>query len=287
MTPIVADKIMPDPEPPQSAPPVATTAPFSGAPQPGATVPQAKWKVIAGWCVEWARKVLPLVWRFFRDAVRYYWGVREPLKEYVCGFAPNLMPESLRQRQVTLAPYETYTMAEFGPDGWKVLVPGRCVVCGEPSQKPPSDETLVVDDASRAFWTPLVVMLLGGTIGWLLFGRWIAALSVPAGFGIGYLLRTRVPVRLRLVRCDDHVRRTNIPQVLAWGNALVVRFGHKAVRKVFLYGEQADTATPQAAPAPGEPPASPPPETIPLADSPAPDAAVIRHDAAPNYNVDE
>ncbi len=243
---------------------------------------------MAGWCVEWVRKLAPVIWRFFRDAVRYYWGIREPLKEYVFGFAPDLMSESVRQREVRLAPYESHNMAEFGPDGWKLSVPGRCVVCGDPSQNPSTDETRVVDDASRAFWTPLVVMLLGVTIGWFLLGRWFAAFSIPMGFVVGYLLRTTMPVRMRLVRCDAHVARTNIPQVLAWGNVLVVRFGHKLVRKVFRYGELMDTAVPLSQAAPTEEPAAPPPpETIPLADSPHPDSAVIRYDAMPTYEVEE
>src|SRR5580765_3037336 len=133
---------MPDLENTESFPPVVTgaaQAPDAGAPQPGGPASQAKWKVIAGWCIEWARKLAPVVWRFFRDAVRYYWGIREPLKEYVCGFAPNLMSESVRQREVKLGPYESHHLAEFGPEGWKISVPGRCVVCGEPSQNPPSD----------------------------------------------------------------------------------------------------------------------------------------------------
>jgi hypothetical protein len=105
------------------------------------------------------------------------------------------------------------------------------------------------------------------------------------GFVTGYLLRTRVPVRMSLVRCDDHVRRTNIPQVLAWGNTLVVRFGHKTVRKVFRHGETMDTPLPQTEATPTEGP-TPPPETIPLAESPHPDSAMIRHDAPPTYDVE-
>ncbi|HEY3965262.1 MAG TPA: hypothetical protein VGM05_11975 [Planctomycetaceae bacterium] len=251
-------------------------------------MPPARWKVVAEWCVDRVRKLAPVVWRFFRDAVRYYWGIREPLKEYLFGFTPDLMSESLRQREVRLAPYESHNMAEFGPEGWKLSVPGRCVVCGDPSQNPPTDETRAVDDASRAFWTPLVVMLLGGTIGWLLLGRWFTAFSIPTGFVIGYMLRTRMPVRMRLVRCDAHATRMNIPQVLAWGNVLVVRFGHKLVRKIFRYGEMMDTAVPQAVAAPAEQLAAPSvPETIPLADSPHPDSAVIRYDATPTYEVEE
>lgn len=278
---------MSDSNSPDQVPPI-TAANEPQAVRTDRVAPVAQWKVIAKWCFEQVRRMAPVGWRFFRDAVRYYWGIREPLKEYILGFAPDLMAESVRQREVRLAPYESHNMAEFGPDGWKLSVPGRCVVCGEPSQKPPTDETLAVDDASRAFWTPLVVIVCGGTMAWFLFGRWIAVLSIPVGFTVGYLLRTRMPVRMRLVRCDAHVARTNIPQVLAWGNTLVVRFGHKLVRKVFRYGEMMDTATPQSATSPAEQTASPPPpETIALADSPHPNDAVIRHDAAPTYEVEE
>lgn len=272
---------MPDPDSPDNVAPAAPPAAEPTLPAPSA--PPARWKVIVGWCVERVRKVAPVAWRFVCDVARYYWGIREALKEYVVGFAPNLMAESIRQREVRLAPYESHNMAEFGPDGWKLSVPGRCVVCGEPSEKSPSDETLAVDDAVRAFWTPLIVILLGGTVGWFLLGRWIATLSIPLGFVVGYLLRTRMPVRMRLVRCDTHATRTNIPQVLAWGNTLVVRFGNKLVRKVFRYGETMDTVIPQTEASPADQPESSPPETIPLADSPHPDDSMIRHDAAPTY----
>jgi hypothetical protein len=225
---------------------------------------------------------------------RYYWGIRQLLWEYIAGFLPDLASESNRLRTVRLNPDESYRMAEFGPEGWKVSVPGRCVVCGERTQDPPIDETRLAENAARAFWIPAAALMLGLTIGWFLFGRWLATFSLPLGLAGGFLLRAKVPVLLRLVRCHEHTTRLNIPQVLAWGNTLVLRFGHKTVRKVFLYGESMDFTVPQPDAAGAEslvPGALSDtayvPETIPLADSPDPAASQIRHDLPPAFGMED
>ncbi|MBS0265074.1 MAG: hypothetical protein JSS02_24295 [Planctomycetes bacterium] len=247
--------------------------------------PRTNWKAVFKWIVDQLRWLLPWLWRKFCDAVRYYWGIRKALAELICGFAPSLLiPDSVRAREARLDPYESHPMAQFGPDGWKFAVPGCCVVCGQPSQRPTTDETLAVDDASRAFWTPALVIVAGLTVGWFLFGRIFATICIPLGFELGYILRTRVPVRMSLVRCDLHVRQTNIPQVLAWGDLLVVRFGHKSVRKAFRYAGSPDPIVPAPVPTPVE---SPVPESVPLADSPHPETAVIRHSTPPQFTDDE
>lgn len=220
--------------------------------------------------------------------------MRQPLWEYVAGFLPDVASESVRMRTVRLSPDESHRMAEFGPDGWKVLIPGRCVVCGVKTQNPTTDETKLVENAARAFWIPAAALLFGVSIGWFLFGRWFAALSLPLGFAAGYLMRSKVLVVLRLVRCHDHATRLNIPQVLAWGNTLVLRFGDKTVRKIFLYGETMDFPVPQPDAA-GDDPAlagahaesEPVPETIPLADSPDPATSQIQHDLPSTLGPDE
>jgi hypothetical protein len=234
-----------------------------------------------------------VVGKFLSDVARYYWGMREPLWEFIAGFAPNLMSESVRMREVRLAPYESHALAEFDTTGWKATVPGRCVVCGEPTPNPPIDETLTVDDASRAFWVPVATWLTGAALAIVLWSRWYLILALPLGPVLGYLLRTRVAVQLRLARCDAHAARTGIPQVLAWGNVLVLRFGHKMVRKVFLYGEPMGITVPQpdfsaSGPAAGASPApAAMPETIPLADSPSPEDATIQHDRPPVFDADD
>jgi hypothetical protein len=142
---------------------------------------------------------------------------------------------------------------------------------------------LAIDDAARAFWLPVGTWLGGAALGLVLWNRWYLMLSLPLGVVVGYLLRSQGLVRLRLARCDEHAARTNIPQVLVWGKTLVLRFGHKLVRKVFLYGEIMATAIPQPDKshdsAPGtaaESPTAAPP-TIPLADSLSPEESTIRH----------
>jgi hypothetical protein len=232
--------------------------------------------------------------KFLSDVARYYWGMREPLWEYVAGFAPNLMSESVRMREVRMAPYESHALAEYDSTGWKATVPGRCVVCGEPTPNPPVDEMHAIDDASRAFWLPVATWLTGATLGIVLWSRWYLILALPSGPVLGYLLQARVSVRLRLARCDAHAARTNIPQVFAWGSVLVLRFGHKMVRKVFLYGEPMGITVPQpdaTATGPlgagGTPPPVSRPDTIPLAESPAPEDATIQHDRPPVFDADD
>jgi hypothetical protein len=231
------------------------------------------------------RRLAQRAWKFMGDVARYYWGMRELLWEYVAGFAPNLMSESVRMREVRLAPYESHALAEYNSTGWKASVPGRCVVCGEPTANAPADEELSIDDASRAFWVPAATWICGAALGIALWNRWYLILALPLGPALGYALRDKVAVRLRLARCDEHATRTNIPQVLAWGNTLVLRFGHKLVRKVFLYGEQMSTTVPQPWASASSPvgtgaaePAACAPETIPLAEGPSPQDATIIHD---------
>ena len=237
-----------------------------------------------------ARQLAYSVWKFAFNVARYYWGIRQLLWEYIAGFLPDLASESVRMREVRLNPDESYRSAEFGPEGWKVSIPGRCVVCGERTQNPPIDETLLVENAARAFWIPAAALLFGLTVGWLLFGRWFATLSLPLGFAAGYLLRGKAPVVLRLVRCHEHLIRSSVPQVLAWGNVLVLRFGHKSVRKVFLYGETMDFAVPQpdaggadSITAGAHTDSAYVPFTIPLADSLDPETSKITHDLPPAF----
>lgn len=240
--------------------------------------------------------------------------MREALWEFIAGFAPLLMSESSRMREVRLSPDESHPLAEFDSAGWSVAVPGRCVVCGEPTSNPPIDENLSIDDAARAFWVPVGAIIAGGAMGLVLWDRRFLLLGVGLGPVLGYALRGKVAVRLRVTRCDQHLNRTRIPQILAWGNTLVLRFGNKLLRRIFLYGEPmgstgshgpASTApasnTGQAPPDSNLPNPTLPatsftgqpqaatytPETIPLADSPAPKDATIRHDRPPVFDRDE
>jgi hypothetical protein len=172
-------------------------------------------------------------------------------------------------------------------------------VCGEQSPNAPGDESLSIDDAARAFWFPAGTAVVGAALGLFLWDRRILLLAIVVGPALGYALRSKVAVRMRVVRCDAHVKRTGIPQVLAWGNTLVLRFGHKLLRKIFLYGEPMGAAVSQmpatvaevGAPGAASPgiPASKAPllETIPLADSPAPEDATIVHDRPPEFETDD
>src|SRR5262249_32140170 len=128
----------------------------------------------------------------------------------------------------------------------------------------------------------------------VLWSRWYLILALPSGPILGYLLRASVSVRLRLSRCEAHAARTNIPQVLAWGSVLVLRFGHKMVRKVFLYGEPMGITVPQPdAPATGPfgaggpPPPGSRPEPLPLADRRPPEDETIQHDLPPVFDADD
>jgi hypothetical protein len=291
----------------------SATADADAASDSATSVPTPR-KSVAAWCAERGREWAQRSWQFVCAVGQYYWGIREALWEFIAGHAPDLMSESIRMREVRLAPYESHALAEFDSGGWTVTVPGRCVVCGEPTPNPPVDENLLIDDAARAFWVPVGTVVAGAALGLVLWDRRFLLLAIVLGPFVGYVLRGKVAVRLRVTRCDQHVTRTRIPQVLAWGNTLVLRFGHKLLRKIFLYGEpmgsvglhvpssipgqvpadpntQAPSFSNPTLPATSytsEPSASPyTPETIPLADSPAPEDATIRHDRPPVFDRDE
>lgn len=278
--------------PPTDAPGGPTVQPAASPPAAPAPVPQ--WKQFAAWCLTQCQVLAAKAWKLVCDVTRYYWGIRQPLWEYIAGFAPNLMAESVRMREVRLAPYESLRSAEFDGASWKVAIPGRCVVCGERTDIPPIDEDRAVDDAARAFLVPLATIAAGIVFALIIYNRWVLVVSIPLGFVLGYLMRARKPVHLRVARCEPHAGRTNIPQVLAWGNTLVLRFGHKLVRKAFLYGETVDAPVPHAevpVPTAYEPaetaPLEKPPETIPLAESPHPDDATIRHSPPPAFRPED
>lgn len=244
-------------------------------------------------CLRYGRRLAKWLWDFLSDVARYYGGIGSAIWEYLLGFAPNLMSESLRMREVRLAPYEVHSLAEHDAmTGWKIAVPGRCVVCGEKTGNPALDENLSIDDAARAFWVPVATIFVGVPLGLFVFGRWSVLFVIPLGFVLGYLVRARVAVHLHVARCDAHVTRTNIPQVLVWGSALVVRFGHKSVRRVFLYGETMDSAVPAPeaaafAPPTVDAPVSATPETIPLADARPPEESKIRHEQPLAFRPDD
>src|SRR5260370_10067520 len=109
-------------------PPTQPAEPISGA---GSAFGARARELAAVW-LQYASRLAVWLWNFLSDVAQYYWGVRRALGEYVAGFAPNLMSEALRMREVRLAPYESHSLAEYDAvAGWKTTVPGRCVVCGE------------------------------------------------------------------------------------------------------------------------------------------------------------
>src|SRR5258708_1573912 len=167
--------------PGSSAGPSHSTGPAPvppATPQPSEAIPGAgsafgaRARELAAVCLRYGRRLAVWLWNFLSDVATYYWGVRRALGEYVAGFAPNLMSEALRMREVRLAPYESHSLAEYDAvAGWKITVPGRCVVCGEKTGNPPLDENLAIDDAARAFWVPVATVLVGVPLGLLVFGR--------------------------------------------------------------------------------------------------------------------
>src|SRR4029077_14295713 len=119
----------PDPSLPESHSVNETSAPHP-------VIPSQSTKPLVHWLQTQGREWALSIGRFAFDVARYYWRMRQPLWEYLAGFLPDLASDSVRLRTVRLSPDESHRMAEFGPDGWKILIPGRCVVCGEKTQIP-------------------------------------------------------------------------------------------------------------------------------------------------------
>src|SRR5262249_6965619 len=121
---------MPDNEPSDGArpadaagsgvPAAAPGNPEANAPVlPAAPAPARPAKSVLAWCAERGGQLARQLWKFIGKVGRYYWGMRGALWQYIAGHAPNLMSESVRMREVRLAPYESHALAEFEDSrGW-------------------------------------------------------------------------------------------------------------------------------------------------------------------------
>ncbi|HTI51637.1 MAG TPA: hypothetical protein VL475_11820, partial [Planctomycetaceae bacterium] len=127
-------------------------------------------------------------------------------------------------------------------------------------------------------YNPLIAAVAGGVTG-LLLGWWYHSLAwlvlAPfAGLMLGYASRQSVEFLLRFQRCERHADETRIPEVDVFHRHLVLRVGTREVKLAFLrQGHDASPVGEMLPPLPAD--ASRPIETISLADTVHPDAAII------------
>src|SRR5437773_667616 len=93
-----------------NVPPAVAAVPSAteGPPPLPASARPSSVKLAIAWCQAQGRTPAAVAWKFVCDVLQYYWGMRLVLWEYIAGFAPNMMSESVRMREVRLAPYESH-----------------------------------------------------------------------------------------------------------------------------------------------------------------------------------
>lgn len=265
----------------ESVPPSsATDPPSSVPPSAGQSVwaPAAKFDVRS--LLQRLRRVVQPAWEYVRAAVRFYRAHRPQLRAgarlWITDYLPALdEPEDIRREIRTPLVEEGRVREEAGV--WCIDLPARCVVCGAEPKGESIEETRSVLDPFALIATPLAALALG-----LILGGWYRSLLWPvlvpfAGVLIGYALRRTEEFRLRFSRCARHAEDRLNPELAVFHRRLVLRFGSREAKLAYLRaGDEA--------PEPGnlvpslDPRANEPPETIALAESVEPDAAIIPED---------
>jgi hypothetical protein len=256
------------PEAPAGSPPASlpgeTGAPGTGNPQVAAALDGAK-------------RAARRVWNYVRDALRFYWenrsGLRDGWMQWMSEVFPSVEHPEVLRREIRV-PLEEQPGIHDAAGIWEIELPPRCAVCA--GKAPPG----WIEESHRVLdlYNPLVFAVVGVAAG-LILGWWHESLAwlilVPfAGLMLGYATRHSVDFLLRFQRCARHAEETGIPEVDVFHRRLVLRVGTREVKLAFLrQGQDAAPIGEMLPPLAHD--ASRPIETISLADSVSPDAAII------------
>ena len=184
-----------------------------------------------------ARSGIVVGLRELKTAAAYYWAQRDGLwrllGEYVTFFK-----EHGTRKEIWVSRDDDYEGVSFDGSSWRAELPDCCVVCGEPSDEPWSEEERSVPILSWPLWAPIVAAGIGFVLGVYFGNRWILPISVPAGLWIGYRRRDETCVRVRFRRCRQHAEKKSIPRLRFCKGALVIDVGHRAVYRKFWERER-------------------------------------------------
>jgi len=175
-----------------------------------------------------------------------YWVRRRGFAEFLWGFAPTFRKESLLRREVHLLAHEPPPAARYDSHGWMVQLPECCVACAEPAPGLPRKEQREVDDP-RLSLAAILACLWAGLV-WSILKFSILPLVVfgVIGLVLGSLLKRPVRLTLFTHRCQKHADRLDLPEAYLRGQILVLRFGDRRVRQIFMYGKPMDAPRDEA-----------------------------------------
>jgi hypothetical protein len=223
------------------------------------------------------KRIARQVWDYLRAALRFYWenrsGLRDGWMQWMSEVFPSVEHPEVLRREIRV-PLEEQPGIHDAAGVWEIELPPRCAVCAGKVRPGWIEESHHVLD----LYNPLIAFVAGVAAG-LVFGWWYHSLAwlilAPlAGLLLGYALRKSVEFLVRFQRCDRHADETRIPEVEVFHRHLVLRVGTREVKLAFLrQGQDASPIGEMLPPHPQD--ASRGIETISLADSVAPDAAIV------------
>ncbi|MSR58694.1 MAG: hypothetical protein EXS05_13745 [Planctomycetaceae bacterium] len=226
---------------------------------------------------KWLWGLVRPVGGYIRATAVFYWQNGKTLRSgvwlWITDKLPALdRPEDIRRElRMPLADREGLRNV----DGvWHVDLPDRCVMCGNEAPGAWLEEPRSALDPYLLLMVPFAGLAVGLVLAWWYSSWWWVGLLPCAGAVAGYALRRNELFLLRLKRCERHADHRRVPELAVLNRRLVMRLGTREVKLAFLRHEQEYVALGEMLPPP-ELTAESVPQTIALADSVAPDAAII------------
>jgi hypothetical protein len=194
----------------------------------------------------WLKRAARIASRLGWNVARSYWLRRHGFAEFLWGFAPTFRKESLLRREVHLLAHEPPAGSRYDSHGWMVQLPACCVVCAEPTSGVPAREERDVDDPRLSLAAILACLWAGLVWTIIRWSAWPLLVFGLLGLLLGALLKRPVRLTLFTHRCGKHADRVDLPQAYLRGQVLVLRFGDRRVRQIFMYGKPMDSPRDEA-----------------------------------------
>lgn len=193
-----------------------------------------KLRPFALWLLGVLRRLGRVLWQETRSMAGWYASHRDDFRRYAMEFAPDLLSQEDRRREIRIMPGLRDVTAEQTDSGWHVVLPDCCVHCGHGADGDWRDERRQVENYGVPFWT-IVVIITVSHLAALVLWRWSLILpGLALSLVAGWRVRRRVPVRIRYRLCAEHADRNRYPALRVFGSELIIRVGAKAVRQRFL-----------------------------------------------------
>jgi hypothetical protein len=136
-----------------------------------------------------------------------------------------------------------YQTAHRDKSAWNVKLPDCCVVCGGQPHGSVVMQTYRVHDLTGPLVGPLAGLAMG-LLGWIVSGSpWWLPLLLILGTSVGYLLRRKTQVNIRLGRCREHRAIESVPEMISFAGSLSIRAGSPKVREEFIQQNRFDPRT--------------------------------------------